>query len=233
MNTNDALTTVFARNTFYRRLHYLVLATLALAITVIGILLGILVHMLRYPNPPLYFATDDVGRLIHVVPVDTPNMSQQDVINWVIDALQNALSFDFINFRAQLQNAQRYFTDFGWRNYMDAQKATNNFVALDTRKMVFLAQVIGQPTLVTQGILGGAYAWKFDMPVIMTYLYPPYDDKSRYTNSLDVSVVVQRQPILQSYRGLGIVQVIANLGAGNAPAQPFTGAAPTTGGTTQ
>lgn len=227
MDANVTLATVFARNSFYKRLHFLVLSTLALAIVVIGILTGILIHMLRYPTQPLYFATDEVGRLIPVIPVDKPNMSQDDVKNWTIDAIQKAFSFDFINYRSQLQNAQRYFRDYGWRNYMDQLKLSNNLVALDTRKMVFLAQVIGQPKLVTQGILAGAYAWKFDMSVLVTYMLPPYDDKSSYTNPLQVSVVVQRAPILQSYKGLGILQIIANIAV--APAsqqQPLTAGSP-------
>lgn len=208
MQANETLAMVFARNAFYKRLHFFVLYALILAIVVIGILTGILIHMLRYPTPPLYFATDAVSRLIPVIPVDKPNMSLDDVKNWTIEAIQKAMSFDFINFRAQLQSAQKYFLDYGWRNYMDSLTLSRNLLGVQQNKFVTLAQVIGQPKLNTQGTLAGAYAWRLDMPVIVTVMYPPFDEKSFFTNYWQVSAVVQRAPILQSYRGLGILQII-------------------------
>lgn len=230
MNDQDALVVVFSRNAFYRRMHFLVLAALCLASIVIAILLVILIHIFRFPPPPLYFATDEVGRLIPVIPVDKPNMSEKEVMDWTANAITRAFSYDFINFRSQLQSSQRYFNDYGWRTYMDAVKSTNNLVALTARKMVFLAQVIGQPKLTTEGILSGSYAWKFDMPVLMTYLVPPFDAKSTFTNPLVVTVVIQREPILQSNKGLGILQVIANIavGPGQPQQQPLTAGTPGT-----
>ena len=226
MRTDDALVMVIARNSFYRHLHFLVLGTLCLAIIVIAILLGILSYILHNPTQPLYFATDAVGRLTKVTPVTKPNMSQADVTNWTVDAVQKSFSYDFINYRAQLQNAQKFFTDFGWRNYLQALTLSNNLVALRNRSMIFIAQVIGEPKLTTEGILGGSYAWRYDMQVLMTYMVPPYDYKSSYTNPLTMSVVVQRQPTLGSYRGLAIVQVIANIAVGQMPQQQLIGTIP-------
>lgn len=229
MDTTDALVLVIARNSFYKRLHYLVFAALVIAMIVIIILFGILVHLFRYPTQPLYFATDEVGRLIPVVAVDQPNMSNDEVMKWTTNAIENTLTYNFINFRERLQGAQRYFTDYGWRTYMDALTATNNLVALQSRKMVFIGQVIDKPKLVTEGILSGSYAWKFNFPVLMTYMTPPYDAQSTFTNPLQISIVIQRGPILQTYQGLGILQIIANIviAPPQQPQQQLTPTAPT------
>lgn len=222
----DPLVLVFSRNAFYRGLYLLALATLGLCILVMGLLIGVIVYLKEHPTKPLFFATDTIGRFIPIIPVEQPNMSNDDVGTYAKEAVEAAFSYDYINFHAQLQNAQRYFTNYGWQNYMKALVASNNLPALSTRKYIVVAQVTNKPKLVTAGILSGAYAWKFDMPVLVNYWSPPYNDSSKLLNTLQVTVIVQRQPILQSYRGLGVVQVISNL-VTSTQLQGISGAAPT------
>lgn len=208
---DDALIMVSLRNEFYRRKFYFVFSIFLLALVVIGILVGVLVYLIKHPTHPLYFVTDEVSRLIQDVPRNVPNMSTDDVANWTINAVESAYSYDFVNFRLQFQNAQKYFTDYGWRSYMNGLVASNNLVALKQRKYVIIANVVEKPKLLVEGVLAGAYAWKFQLPVLVTYLSPPYDDKSKFQNPLILTVIVQRQSILTSYNGLGIVQMIGNL----------------------
>jgi len=214
MEAKDALIMIFARNAFYRRLHFLALAAFGLSVLVIGILCWIVIFLVSNPTHPLYFATDTVGRLIQILPANTPNMKTEDVITWTVDAVEQAYSYDYINYRAQIQGSQKYFTNYGWSKYINALSTSNNLVALNQRKLIILANVVGQPKIIAQGILSGAYAWKFELPMLVTYAYPPYDEKSQYSNALRVSVIVQRQPGLQGYKGLGIVQLIASFANG-------------------
>lgn len=211
METSNALSIVFARNAFYRRMHFLVLGALVLCLFAIVFLIMTLIYLTRNPPYPLFFATDKVGRLINVIPVTTPNMSTDDVIKWTINSVQQAFSLDFINYRAQLQSSEKYFTPYGWNNYMQALTQTNNLLAITQRRLIVVAQVVGPPKILAQGILAGAYAWRFQMPMLVTYMYPPFDKNSRYSNPLNVNVIVQRQPVLQSADGLGIVQIISTL----------------------
>lgn len=219
MQTNDALVMMFKRNSFYRRQYFLALGAFALSLAVIVALIFILAYLMRHPTRPLYFATDNIGRLIRVTPVTVPNMSQQDVVAWTVEAVQNIYSYDYVNYRRDLQDSQKYFTNYGWGKYMSALALSTNLIGLKERKQIVIAQVVGDPKLVTEGILGGAYAWKFEMPVLVTYWEPPYDDKSKFYNPLTVSIIVQRQEILKSYKGLGIVQLIAALQASSQPQQ--------------
>lgn len=227
MNTNDsnnALAGVITRNAFYKKLYYLALSALGLAILVIAILIGVLVILIQNPPRPLYFAVDHIARLIPDVPLSQPNMSIQDVMKWTVQAVEEAYSYDFINYRRQLQSAQKYFTRYGWTQYMSALQASNNLTALAERKMIFIAKAVGQPTIVAEGLLSGAYAWKFQMPVLVTYWRPPYDDQSKFSNPLTITVLVQRQEILQSDHGLGIVQSVATLTGSAATPQTITNA---------
>lgn len=210
----NALKIIFTRNQYYRSQYLLALGALFLTYIVNATLVGVLIYVVQNPTEPLYFATDDVGRLIRVVPVSRPNMTTEDAAKWAIRAVEDSYSYDYVNYRRQLQHAQGYFTDYGWRKYMEALKASRNLVAVKQRKMIIEAKVVGSPVVRASGNLGGKYAWKFEMPVLLTNLVPPYDPQtdpqSRFANALNVTVIVQRQPILQSKNGLGVLQLVAS-----------------------
>lgn len=52
--SQDALLLVFTRNAFYRRMHYLALSALALALLIIGFLIWLLVYLTSNPTRPLF-----------------------------------------------------------------------------------------------------------------------------------------------------------------------------------
>ncbi|MDR3478909.1 MAG: DotI/IcmL/TraM family protein [Gammaproteobacteria bacterium] len=210
--SDDALVMIFTRNEFYRRKYRLIVGVAALGIFVIMVLAGMLFYLVKNPRHPLYFVTDGAGRFIQEIPVQRPNMSVDDVLAWSQDAVEAAFSYDFMNYRSQLQNAQKYFTDFGWRSYMKGLQDSNNLLALTERKFVVIAKVVAPPKLLAQGPIGktAIYGYKIEMPVLVSYLKAPlYDEKSRIQNPLLVTVIVERQDLLSSYKGLGIVQMIA------------------------
>lgn len=220
--TENALVMIMQRNAFFKRLHYLVLMAFFLCVAVIVGLFAVIYFLATNPNYPVYFATDKVTRLIDVVPLNQPNMTDDDLITWMVNAVQQAYSYDYINFRTQLQNAQNYFTEYGWNNYMEGLTATNNLLAVTQRRMISIANVVEKPILVTKGILGGAYAWKYRIPLLVAYSVPPYDDKSRFYNALQLEVIVQRRPILQSRDGVGIVQMIGQFATSPNSTQEIT-----------
>jgi len=211
MDTNNALAAVIQRNAFYKRLHYITFASLLLTIGTIGMLVWSIYYLSHHSARALYFPADKAGRLIRVIPLDQPNMSSQEVAAWVVTAIEAAYSYDYVNYHAQLQNAQKYFTDYGWTSYMHALEASNNLIALTERKMVVTARVVDQPTFVKVGLIEGIYAWEFQLHLLLTYVVPPYDDQSKFENPLDIAVVVQRQSMLQSDHGLGIIQLLGNV----------------------
>ena len=223
MNANNALVLIFSRNAFYKRLHYLALAAFGLTLIAIAVLLALLVFLLRNPTHPLYFATDTVGRLIDIIPVDQPNMTTDEAMAWVVNAVEATYSYDYLHYRDQLQDAQKYYTNYGWSNYVRALTASNNLVALTERKMIVTAKVVEQPKVLAQGILAGAYAWRLQMPVLVSYSLPPYDEKSKFFNALDVVMIVQRQQALQGYKGLGIVQIVGTIAEGTSQPQEISG----------
>jgi hypothetical protein len=63
----------------------------------------------------------------------------------------------------------------------------------------------------------------------MTYLKPPqYDVATQRVDPLVLTVLIQRQPLLQSYKGLGIIQIVGQFATGaiNPPEQAAPAPAP-------
>jgi intracellular multiplication protein IcmL len=211
----DAIVLIYTRNEFYRNKYQWVLGVCVLGFILIVALVGMLLYITRHPLQPLYFVTDKAGRLMQEIPVTRPNMSTEDVAKWAVEAVIAANTYDYVNFHGQLQAAQKYFTDYGWRNYMNGLQASNNLLALTQRKLIFLAQQAGPVKLDAEGPVGkaGIYGWKFEIPMLITYLLPPYDgvsQKSKFENAYIFSVLIERQSILTSYKGLGIMQIIGS-----------------------
>ncbi|OAI48675.1 hypothetical protein AYO45_04525 [Gammaproteobacteria bacterium SCGC AG-212-F23] len=207
----DAQVLTYLRNDFYKKKFHSAIGVFALALLVMVLLASVLLYLLFNPPRPLYFVADDVSRLLQEVPVDRPNMSNQDVFAWVTDAVQAAYSYDFVNYRGQLQDAQKYFNEYGWKNYMEALKTSNNLLGISQRKMIATAKVVETPIILREGVLGGAYAWRLQVTVLVNYWYPPYDQKSQYQNPLQLTLIVRRHKALESYKGLAIEQMIGNI----------------------
>ena len=217
----DALKMIFERNAFYKRQFSLALGALLLCLIVIGILLWLFFYLYSNPTKPLYFAADNTGRLLLEIPVDQPNMSNDEVAAWVVEALESAFSYNFVNFRSQLQKSQKYFSRYSWDEYMAKLQDTGNLLTVTEFKWIASAKVIQKPVLEREGLLGGTYAWRYHVRLLVTYLKPPYnfnDPSLKNFASLEVAVIVQRQPLLKSDRGLAIVQMIANYGKVTPPA---------------
>src|SRR5580700_4516369 len=115
---SDALVLVQLRNAFYKKKFHFVLGIYALSLMIIAILISIIIFLKATQAKPHYFVADEVGRLMKDIPLNDLNMSSDELLDWAVNAVLAANSFDFINYRHQLQDAQKYFMDESWATYM-------------------------------------------------------------------------------------------------------------------
>ena len=214
-NEVDALNLIQQRNQFYKNKYHQILGLIVLCVLMIAILTMIFLFLSKNTVRPYYFLANEVGSFMQEIPIDQPFPTDQ-VTAWTIEAVEAGLTFDYVNYRAQMQDAQKYFTDYSWEQFMKALVASNNMLALKERKWIFIAKVVDKPILQNAGIRGGHYLWRFQVPVLMTFLQPPlYDKNSAITNAWQFDVIVWRQPLLQSYQGLAVYSII-----GSTPTKP-------------
>ena len=210
MNDNvEALQLILQRNAFYKKQFYLVLSIFVLSLVTIGFLINILMHLYQTSSKPLYFLANEKGQLIHEKPTHEP-LPLPQVQQWVIEAVEASNSFDYVNFRSQLQNAQKYFVEFAWREYMRVLTASNNLLTVQSGKEVWISRVIGTPKLIRAQQIGATYGWRFEVMVNETRLQPPYNTAGK-TTRYKISVVLERASLLKSYQGLAILSMIKEL----------------------
>ena len=202
---DDPLQVVTLRNEFYRdgqrKLFIIVLLSL-IANLILAILSG---YIITHPPAPKYFATSINGRITPLTPLNEPNQSDPAILQWANQAAIAAFTYNFVNYRAELQSASGYFTADGWQQFLTALQDSNNLDAVKAKKLVVSAVASSAPVFLQKGILNGRYAWRIQMPILVTY-----QSASEFSQqNLTVTMLVVRVDPLNSPRGIGIAQFIS------------------------
>lgn len=206
----EAIKAVVMRNQFYRDSYRRVLLVLLLSVILNLGLGGVLYYMVSNPPKPQYFATSINGRITPLSPLDQPNQSDSAILQWANLAAISAYSYNFVNYRQELQAASGFFTPKGWQDFLKALQDSNTLDAVRAKKLIVSAVATQAPIILVKGILDGRYAWRVQMRLLATF-----QSASEFQQqSIIVTMLITRVSTLNNPRGIGIQQFIA---------QPATG----------
>jgi len=207
-NIDDAVEVVRLRNEFYRDSYRKVVIALLVCIFVVLMLAGSLVYIIGNPPMPKYFATSTDGRIMPLVPLDRPNLSTAALLQWANTAAVAAYTYNFVNYRQALQAASDFFTPEGWQGFMSELQSSNNLNAVIDKKLIVSAVATGAPVVLDQGVILGAYTWRVQLPLLVTY-----QSASQFSQqAITVTMLINRVSTLSSPLGVGISQFIASGG---------------------
>lgn len=207
---NDALIAVTMRNNFYRDGQRKIIAILLLSILSNVILASMLIYMITHPPEPKYFATSINGRITPLFALNEPNQSDSAVLQWANQAAIAAFTYNFVNYRSELQASSGFFTAEGWDQFLNALKQSNNLEAVKAKKLIVSAVATRAPVILQKGILNGRFAWRVQMPVLVTY-----QSASEFTQQSNVvTMLISRVSTLNSPRGIGISQFVVGPAVG-------------------
>lgn len=199
---------VMLRNNFYRDNYRRIVIALLLMIFINLGLMGVIFYQITNPPIPKYFATSSDGRVTPLYPLDMPVVSQAELLQWAGRAAVASYSYDFVNYRDSLQKAQDYFTPEGWQNFEAALTSSRTLETVLAKKLVVSAVATGVPVLLDQGIINGRYAWKVQLPILVSY----QSSSENTQQPLLVTMVISRVPTLNIPRGIAIVSFVASPG---------------------
>ena len=200
----DALTVVALRNEYYKVGQRKVILALFIALIVNFALTAMLIYLVTNPPAPKYFATGINGRIMPVFTLAQPNLSDDAVLQWASKAAIAAFTYNFVNYRSELQASSEFFTPEGWDQFLNALQQSNNLDAVKARKFVVSAAVTQQPTILKSGVEEGVFSWHIKMPLLITYQSAT---EGAQQNNI-VSMVVTRVSTLNTPRGIGISQFV-------------------------
>lgn len=208
--SDDALTAVTLRNNFYRDGQRKILVILLLSMGSNLILGAGLFYIMTHPPAPKYFATSINGRITPLFPLDDPNQSDSAVLQWANQAAIAAFTYNFVNYRSELQASSGFFTADGWSQFLNALQSSNNLDAVKTKKLVVSAVATRAPVILQKGVLNGRFSWRVQMPLLITY-----QSASEFTQQNNVvTMLITRVSTLNSPRGIGIAQFVVGPAAG-------------------
>lgn len=206
----DALTVVALRNQFYKDGQRKTILALLIAIAVNLALAILLFYIITHPPAPKYFATSLNGRITPLFPLDQPNQSDSAVLQWANQAAIASFTYNFVNYRDELQASSGFFTAQGWDQFLSALQQSNNLDAVKAKKLIVSAVATRAPVILQKGILNGSYSWRVQMPILVTY-----QSASEFTQQNNVvSMLITRVSTLNSPRGIGIAQFVVGPATG-------------------
>jgi intracellular multiplication protein IcmL len=206
----DALTVVTLRNKFYKDSQRKVMLALLVALIVNLVQASMLVYILTHPPAPKYFATSINGRITPLFPLNEPNQSDSAVLQWANQAAIAAFTYNFVNYRDELQASSGFFTAEGWDQFLNALQQSNNLDAVKAKKLIVSAVATRAPIILQKGVLNGSYSWRVQMPILVTY-----QSASEFTQQNNVvTMLITRVSTLNSPRGIGISQFVVGPASG-------------------
>lgn len=206
----DALATVALRNKFYKDSQRKVILALMISILNNIVLAAILIYMITHPPHPKYFATTINGRITPLFPLDQPNQSDSAVLQWANQAAIASFTYNFVNYRDELQASSGFFTADGWDQFLNALQSSNNLDAVKAKKLIVSAVATRAPIILQKGLLNGSYSWRVQMPILVTY-----QSASEFTQQNNVvTMLITRVSTLNSPRGIGISQFVVGPASG-------------------
>lgn len=206
----DALTVVALRNKFYKDSQRKVIFALLIAILVNLVLGSMLIYIITHPPEPKYFATSINGRITPLFPLDQPNQSDSAVLQWANQAAIASFTYNFVNYRDELQASSGFFTPEGWDQFLNALQQSNNLDAVKAKKLIVSAVATRAPIILQKGVLNGNFSWRVQMPILVTY-----QSASEFTQQNNVvTMLITRVSTLNSPRGIGISQFVVGPASG-------------------
>ncbi|MCX7116081.1 MAG: type IVB secretion system apparatus protein IcmL/DotI [Gammaproteobacteria bacterium] len=201
------------RKAFYRDGHARTLTLLLISFCMNALLIFILGSIFTHPPQPRYFPTSINGRITPLFALHEPNQSDSAVLQWANQAAIASFTYNFVNYRTELEATSGYFTATGWNQFLDVLQQPNQLDTVKSNKLVVSAVATRAPAVIQKGVLAGRYSWRVQMPILVTY----QSAKEQYQTSNVVTMLISRVSTLTSSKGIAIAQFVvgpANSGIG-------------------
>lgn len=150
---------------------------------------------------PLTFGVTDAGRIIPLIPLAEPYVGDARVIGFSDECVRQAFSHDFKNFRMTVAGAKSCFTAAGARGF-DA--AIEPLIADIQDKRMVMSVSMEPAVIVKVAKPRGVHTWVVQSRMT---LYREGTRERIVPSTFRVDLVVERVPLEESLRGIGISQI--------------------------
>lgn len=204
---DDKVITVELQDAFYRdSLNKLVLIIISFCFATFILFLLLALLVLQKPAPVVFRVSED-WLVQPPVPLDKPYLSTPDLLQWANDAVQQLFVLDFNNYDTQVQQLRQYFTQTGWKIYLNQLNNYANYNNVQTNKLFVTIQLQGAPIVLNQGLLPDQYwGWWVQVPVMLRYT----GTVSMPSKQVKLQVLIIRVPTQDNLNGVAIDNIMVS-----------------------
>ncbi len=171
---------------------------LAISVIALATALIIAIFFVTRSHREVIAATPE-GRLIPVVPLDKPYVSDARVLGYVDECARMVFSHDFLHWRTTLQGSKACFTEKGGDAVEEALAPWVKDIV--ERELTMSVSLADTPVIAKRGEFNGAFAWRVQAPISLFRRGTKVSDTPR---PFLLQVVVRRVGLDQNPRGIAI-----------------------------
>jgi intracellular multiplication protein IcmL len=173
----------------------------------------IFIFSLQYlqKTPTYYTMQSQNGSVFEkrIVSVKQPLMPRQALLNWASTAVTSIFTFDANNYQTVLpEMVRRYFDPRGVQGFLKALIASGQVSEVVQKQLILSAVVSNTPVILESGPLMGAYSWKVQVPLLLTYQSASEVHQERQI----ITLLIRSIPTTVSPYGIAIEQFTVQKG---------------------
>jgi intracellular multiplication protein IcmL len=163
------------------------------------------VYVWLNPPAPKFFFVDGKNPPRPVTALDSPIVSDQELLDWTAKAVRAPYNLDFHNYSIELNTAAKNFTHYGWNSYAVSYIGSGNFEVLKKAYLVCWTISERAPLITETLMYNGVLGFRIEYPIIQTC------QNSQITNNqqMMLQALVIRTNAEDHPDGLAVEQLVA------------------------
>lgn len=182
----------------------------------LALLIGVIYWSLALNPKYRYIATNDNQAICEVSSETSPRHTPATIVEFAEDAVVNAYTYDYINYRLHINNTlNKWFSEEGRKAYMRSLDQSKNLQTVLDGRLVIKAFATQVPQLEEEGILSGTVSqkyWEVRVPIEVGFFANGATTPDKKQHFLAIVTVVQQQSSALNHKGLAIERI--NLASG-------------------
>jgi intracellular multiplication protein IcmL len=181
---------------------------IALVLGMGAIIIAFVIHDIYiWANPPTprYFYVDGKNPPRPVVPLTSPIVDDQQLLDWTVRAVLAAYNVNYHDYPEQLNAASRRFSHNGWNSFAQSYISGGNYDAMKKAMLLCFAQAQRAAVISEASVVAGALAYRIQVPIVQTC----QNSQQQSTQNLMTTALVLRTSDENHSDGLVIDQLVA------------------------
>lgn len=173
--------------------------------TIVAIVVTGLVFFMHFSRPnQTYYVYNNNGAELQIETLAEPNVTSEALLNWASLAATTIHTIDYLTYEQHLEDIRDFFTIGGYNDYIATLKKSGTLDKIKREFVRVTAVTTNTPVVFEEGMNRGVYAWKLQVPLLLSY----ETVGAASTSTVAVNLLVERVPTDKAPKGIGIGQII-------------------------